>query len=90
MLSVTCYSNLWVGQTVRFLVAIHLVAGYRGISLFKVRQGDDDWSKDWRKKTIAILKQYREEDTRLRQQIIKKNIFICERHYKPEDINLGK
>ena len=57
---------------------------------FKIPSKDDDYSKEWREKLIDIITRDRVVDSQLKQQIQKKNLFICERHYREDQINRCK
>lgn len=54
---------------------------YKGISLFKVPAGNNDFDKDWRTKLISVITKDRVIDESLRTQISKNNLYICERHF---------
>ena len=51
-----------------------------GVAIFKVPQGDDEWSSNWRKSIISVVTKDRVIDKALRERIMKKNIFDCEKH----------
>ena len=51
---------------------------------FKIPTKDDDYSKEWREKLIHIITRDRVVDSQLQQQIQKRNLFICERHYRED------
>ena len=55
-----------------------------GIAIFKVPQRDHEWSSDWRKSIINVVTIDRVTDKALRERILKKNIFVCERHYSED------
>ena len=48
------------------------------VAIFKVSQGDEEWSSNWRKSIISIVTKDRVIDKALREKIMKKNIFACE------------
>ena len=52
-----------------------------GVAIFKVAQGDDEWSSNWRKSIISVVTKDRVIDKALRERIMNKNIFVCEKHY---------
>ena len=56
----------------------------KGIAIFKVPQGDDEYNSNWRKKIINVVIKDRQLDSSLKAQISNKSIYICEKHY-PED-----
>ena len=51
------------------------------VAIFKVSQGDDEWSSNWRKSIISIVTKGRVIDKALREKIMKKKFFACEKHY---------
>ena len=63
---------------------------YKGISLFKVPGGSDEYSIEWSKKLIDVITKGREMDQSLRNQIKSKRLWICENHYLPSQINHRK
>ena len=57
-------------------------AKYKGVSIFTVPTGDDDFSKNWRKKLIAII---------ARDRVIDKNMtnfYICQQHFRPDQYSI--
>ena len=57
-----------------------------GVAIFKVPQGDDEWSCNWRKSIISVVTKDRVIDKALRERIMKKNIFVCEKHYSEDQL----
>ena len=57
---------------------------FQGTSLFKLpsRSIDQKWKSD----IVDVLLKYRELDRPLKTRISNGNIWICERHYQPSDI----
>ena len=47
-----------------------------GVAIFKVPQGVDQWSSDWRKNIISVAAKDRVIDKALRERITQKNIFV--------------
>ena len=47
---------------------------------------DDDFHVSWRNNTVAVLGWYRVMDKAVRERILTGKIYICERHFKTEDI----
>ena len=43
-----------------------------GAAIFKVPQGDDEWSSNWRKSIISVVTKDRVIDKALRERIMKK------------------
>ena len=59
---------------------------YKGIGIYKVPSGDSDFEKTWREKLIAIIVRDRVVDATLKERIAKKKLFICQKHYRPDQI----
>ena len=53
---------------------------HKGVSLFKVPSGDDEFSSNWRKNITDAIKKFR-DDTQLKVLIEKKKLYISERHF---------
>eukprot|EP00112_Aurelia_sp_Birch-Aquarium-sp1_P022201 Seg6169.2 transcript_id=Seg6169.2/GoldUCD/mRNA.D3Y31 product="hypothetical protein" protein_id=Seg6169.2/GoldUCD/D3Y31 len=62
---------------------------YKGISLFKVTNRKGEYYENWRKEVVNILTKFRVIDASLKHQIETNTVCICERHYKPEDIEIS-
>ena len=65
----------------------------KGIGLFKLptpRHSDDVETKEWREKVLAVLKKYRVEDEGFKRQLAANTLHICEKHFRPEDIEICK
>ena len=58
----------------------------KGIAIFRVPTGEDEYSKNWRHKIVNVVTKDRELNKDLRTQIEKKNIFTCELHYPEEHL----
>ena len=58
----------------------------KGISLFKIPGGKDEYSMKWSKELLNIITKYRIIDTKLRKLIESKRLYICERNYLPNQI----
>ena len=57
-----------------------------GVAIFKVPQGDDEWSCNWRKSIISVVTKDRVIDKALRERIMKKNIFVSKKHYSEDQL----
>ena len=57
-----------------------------GVAIFKVPQRDNEWSSNWRKSIINFVTIDRVTDKALTERIVKKNIFVCERHYSEDQL----
>ena len=51
-----------------------------GVAIFKVPEGDNEWSCTWRKSILSIVTKDRVIDKALRERIMKKKYFFCEKH----------
>ena len=58
----------------------------KGIAIFKVPSGDDEYNKTWRDKIVTIITRDREIDTGLKRQIDAKTLHVCELHYPEESL----
>ena len=60
--------------------------------LFQVPKRKDDFYTKWRKNLVDLVTLYREMDNTRKQDILncKVTIWICERHFSPQDIELTK
>ena len=47
---------------------------------------DHDFHVKWRNNIAAVLGRYRVMDKAVRERILTGKIYICERHFKTEDI----
>ena len=56
------------------------------ISLFKVTKRKGQFYVKWRENIVAVLRKYREFDKEFKKRIESGDIFICERHYAPSQI----
>ena len=57
---------------------------YEGLSIFKVPSGDSEFETTWRNKLIVIVTRDRVIDTKLKEQINNRNIYICQQHYRTD------
>ena len=60
----------------------------KGMGIFKIPSADTN--SEWRKKWLGELLRFRELDVNLRAQIKQNRVFICERHFKTDEIELSK
>ena len=58
-----------------------VVARSRGISLFKVPTGKNNFDTNWRTRLVAVIKEDRVVDASLRAQIERNNLYICQHHF---------
>lgn len=59
---------------------------HKGIGIFKVTTRTDEFYSTWRKNILDVIRRYRVEDKGFKKQIDSGNVFVCERHFPPEDI----
>ena len=57
--------------------------------LFRVTAAKSEFYAKWREKTVNVIKKYRVLDAAFYQRLEKGNVYVCERHYAPEDIELS-
>ena len=57
-------------------------AKYQDIGIFQIPMRDDDFLVSWRNNIVAVLGRYRV----VRERILTGKIYVCERHFKTEDI----
>ena len=62
----------------------------KGIAIFGVPGGDDEFNKNWRAKLEHIVTKDRVITKELRGQISKKRIRVCELHFKEDDLDRRK
>ena len=60
----------------------------KGIGIFQILAEKNN--KDWREKWLGELLKVRELDTNFRNQINENNVYICERHFHENDIEICK
>ena len=53
---------------------------FKGIGIYKVPAGDDNFERHWREKIVAIITRDREVDSNLRKSIENKRLWVCQRH----------
>lgn len=57
-----------------------------GISIFCIPQGNDEYNTSWRQKLIAVITKDRVVDNKLRTQIEKRNLHVCEKHFQQSQL----
>ena len=58
----------------------------QGIGIFQTPMRDDDFHVSWRNNIVSILGRYKIMDEAVRERILTGKFYICERHFKTEDI----
>ena len=59
-------------------------AKFKGIAIFKVPSGSDEFNSRWRDKLVAVITRNRERNSALNQQIKSTKVFICQRHFRED------
>ena len=59
---------------------------HKGISIFKVPLPNNEFNKKWNRDLINIITKDRQVDEPLNKRIASCNLYICERHFSPEQI----
>ena len=57
---------------------------YKGVSIFKIPSGDNNFDKGWREKLLAVITRDREIDAALRERIKAKKLLICQRQFSED------
>ncbi|XP_065645886.1 uncharacterized protein LOC136076375 [Hydra vulgaris] len=63
---------------------------YKGISIFQIPMRNDEFHSNWRKEIVNVLFKYRVADKELKDRVAVGKIYICERHFSTDDIELTK
>ena len=59
---------------------------HEGIRIFQIPMRNDDFYSKWRSDIMAVVSKYRELNKHLKERTLAGRIYICERHFPPEDI----
>ena len=59
---------------------------YSGVGIFRIPAGKDDKSKEIRDAWIKVITRDPVVDDHFRKQIDSGNVYVCERHFKKEEI----
>ena len=62
----------------------------KGIGIFKLPVAKDEAHRKWRNDWLGVVTKAREIDQDFREQIKNDKVHACEKHFKPEDIELCK
>ena len=57
--------------------------------LFRVTAGKSDFNTKWRENIVRVIGKYRVLDAAFYNRLKNGKVFVCERHYAPEDIELS-
>lgn len=61
-------------------------SNHKGVAIFKVPSGDTEFEKNWREKLVSIITRDRVIDAALRQRIDARKLYICQHHYREDQI----
>ena len=62
------------------------VRRHKGISIFKAPLPNNEFNKKWNRDLINIITKDRQVDEPLKKRIASCNLYICERHFLPEQV----
>ena len=66
--------------------SVQRIPKYDGIGLFEITRRKGDFYVQWRNNLIAEISRYRVIDKALQHRLDHGKVFICELHFRPEDI----
>ena len=61
---------------------------FASLAIFQVPNRTGDFYTKWRKDILDVLLKYRGVDSILRERLKSGKVYVCERHFQPEDIVL--
>ena len=59
----------------------------KGISFFKLPSKTKEHRSEWRKRWLAEIFKYRENDSLFKDQIERDHVYTCEEHFHPHEID---
>ena len=59
---------------------------FASLAIFQVPNRTGEFYRKWRKDILDVLLKYREVEATLRERLSSGKVYICERHFHPEDI----
>ena len=62
----------------------------RSIALFKLTARKSEFYQNWKKDILNVVTKCRHADSDLKRPIQNGNIYICEKHFKQEDIEITR
>ena len=62
----------------------------KGLGIFRIPNKNDEYSKHWRNGLVQIFTKHRVVDNQLREHTAKRPSYICELHYREDQINRCK
>ena len=69
---------------------VQRIEKYRGIAIFTVTRRKDAFHSNWRKNLVDVLSLYRVMDNSYKRSILNGEIYMCEKHFSPDNIELTK
>ena len=63
---------------------------YQSLALFKLTGRKGEFYEKWKKEVLNIVTKYKHVDANFKKQIQSGNIYICEKHYKKEDVEITR
>ncbi len=63
---------------------------YRSIAFFKLTARKSEFYQNWKKDILNVVTKCRHADSDLKRPIQNGNIYICEKHFKQEDIEITR
>jgi len=58
----------------------------KGVYFFKLPSRKDEFYQKWKKELVSLLSKYRIIDNILKERIKVGNVYFCEKHFSPEDM----
>ena len=65
---------------------VQRIPQYKGIGLFRIPCRKGEFYIEWMDKIIDVVSRYRVVNKELKQKMIDGKVYICERHFLPEEI----
>ena len=62
----------------------------KGIGIWKLPKPKDEAHKKWQNEWLQQITQSRDVDRHFKDLVEKDRVYTCEKHFKPEDIELDK
>ena len=68
------------------IVGCNISRRHKGVSIMRIPSGKKYGEEQWRKDMLSIITKDRVIDERFQKMIDKNNVFVCEKHFKKEDL----
>jgi len=62
----------------------------KGLGIFKLPRSKDEEHKTWREAWLSEITKTREKNSEFQRLIDNDTVFTCEKHFKPDDIEICK